>query len=140
MSIFSKACGSLLTLFFNTATSHFMLEEYNKSAKLLETVAPFYQKNRKYFSKSVISAENLHRIYEKSITLLCINYIFLEEKPKSSIMDSFKNLNIRITKDSKDKISDCFSKMKQQDFNTFNKIFAFVISDYYIPQVNYMMI
>ena len=78
-----------------------MLEEYNKSAKLLETIAPFYQKNRKYFSKSVISSESLHRNYEKTVALLCINYIFLEEKPKASIMDSFKNLNIRIVKESK---------------------------------------
>lgn len=78
-----------------------MLEEYNKSAKLLETVAPFYQKNRKYFSKSAVSCESLHKTYEKAVALLCINYIFLEEKPKASIMDSFKNLNIRITKESK---------------------------------------
>ena len=101
MSILSKACGSLINLFLNTAISHFMLEEYNKSAKLLETVAPFYQKNRKYFSKSAVSCESLHKTYEKAVALLCINYIFLEEKPKASIMDSFKNLNIRITKESK---------------------------------------
>ena len=65
-----------MTLFLNVSMSHFMLEEYNKSSKLLETVAPFYLKNRKYFSKSP-SYENLHRVYEKVVALLCINYIFL---------------------------------------------------------------
>lgn len=54
-----------------------MLEEYNKSSKLLETIVPFYQKNRKYFSKSLISSESLHKLYEKSVALLCIDYIFL---------------------------------------------------------------
>lgn len=103
-------------------------------------MAPFYQKNRKYFSKSTISSENLHRLYEKAVSLLCINYIFLEEKPKASIMDSFKNLNIRITKESKDKISDSFYKMKQHDLNTFSRIFAHITAEYHIPEVKHQFI
>lgn len=134
MLILSKACGSLLTLFLNVSVSHFLLEEYNKSVKLLETITSFYQKNRKYFSKSQISSDNLQRLYEKSIALLCINYIFLEEKPKSSTLENFKSLSIK-TRDSKDKISDSFSKMKQQDISTFLRLFNFVIADYQIADV-----
>lgn len=49
-------------------------------------------------------------------------------------MENFKNLSIR-KKDSKDKISDSFSKMKQQDLSTFLRLFTHITAEYHIPQV-----
>ena len=92
--VFSKGCGALLNLFFTTSFCYFMMGENNKSIKLCETIVAFFQKYRKYFSKS-IHEKDMVRVHEKNVALLCINHIFLEEKPKPSTMDIFKNTSIK---------------------------------------------
>lgn len=44
-------------------------------------------------------------------------------------MEIFKNTNVKIKeKDYRDKISDCFYKMKQNDITTFLRIFNYICS------------
>jgi hypothetical protein len=48
--IYSKSFGALITLFLTASYSHFMLEEYHKSARLGEMILMFYLKNKKHLS------------------------------------------------------------------------------------------
>ena len=48
--VYSKSFGALLTLYLVASYSHFMLEEYHKSARLGEMILTFYQRNKKYLS------------------------------------------------------------------------------------------
>lgn len=50
LSIYSRAVGSLLTLFLTASYAYFMLEQYKESARLAEMFLVFYQKNKKYFA------------------------------------------------------------------------------------------
>lgn len=83
----------------------------------------FYQKNKKYFSK--VNSERLFtRQYEKIVGLLCIDYIFLEERPKSVVYEVFKNTLIKVKdRQGKEKISDKYFKLKQNDTVTFSRLF-----------------
>lgn len=63
-----------------------MLEEYYKSAKVCETIVPFYHKFRKFYDRSLSYQTQLQPIYEKLVILQCINYIFLEGKPKTAVL------------------------------------------------------
>jgi hypothetical protein len=82
----------------------------------------FFHKNKKYIPK--IIDRHLSKQYERVVGLLSIIYIFLEEKPKKNIMEIFKMTFIR-TKDKqyKEKISDKYHKMKQNDSVAFIKLF-----------------
>ena len=47
----------------------------------------FYQKNKKYFAGFTGNAEkNIIQLFEQIAGLLCISYIFLEERPRNLIM------------------------------------------------------
>ena len=48
--IYSKSFGALITLFLTASYSHFMLEEYHKSARLGEMILMFYLRNKKHLS------------------------------------------------------------------------------------------
>lgn len=50
LAIYSRAIGSLLTLFLTASYAYFMLEQYKESARLAEMFLVFYQKNKKYFA------------------------------------------------------------------------------------------
>jgi len=45
----------------------------------------FYQKNKKYFTGSLCE-KLISNKFEKLAGLLCLSYIFLEEKPKTVIL------------------------------------------------------
>lgn len=85
----------MLTAFFVAAFGHFMLGENYKSVKLCEIVVGFYQKYRKFFDKSFSYYTQLQPMYEKLVILQCINYIYLEEKPKTAVLEIFKNTNVK---------------------------------------------
>jgi len=62
----------------------------------------------------------------------------LEEKPKTATMEIFRNTFVKTKeKESRDKISDAFFKMKQNDVTTFWRLFNLLCSNYAIPNVKY---
>lgn len=141
ITIFSRGVGSLLTTFFIAAFSHFMLDENYKSVKLCEIIVTFYHKYRKFFDKSFSYYSQLQPLYEKLVILQCINYIYLEEKPKTAFLEIFKNTNVKTKeKEARDKISDCFFKLKQNDSATFWRLFSFISAEYFIPNVWHLKI
>lgn len=51
-------------------------------------------------------------------------------------MENFKAVQIKIKdKDAKDKIADCFFKMKQGDLPTFVRLFTHITADFSTPEV-----
>lgn len=83
----------------------------------------FMQKNKKYFT-GAIAERIINRYIEKLAGLLCLDYIFLEEKPKLIVMEIFKTINIKLReKQSKEKLSDKYYKLKQNDQGTFTKLY-----------------
>jgi hypothetical protein len=83
----------------------------------------FFQKNKKYFTGS-LSEKIISNKFEKLAGLLCLSYIFLEEKPKTIIQEIFKSTTIKLKdKVNKEKLSDKYTKLRQNDVGTFNKIF-----------------
>ena len=70
------------------------------------------------------------KAHEKNICLLCINYVFLEEKPKGPIMDVFKNTTFKLKDKQSERISDSFFKMKQNDTKTFLKLISIMRSGF----------
>ena len=48
--VYSKSFGALITLFLTASYSHFMLDEYHKSARLGEMILMFYLRNKKHLS------------------------------------------------------------------------------------------
>ena len=119
--MYSKSFPALLSLFLIASYSHFMLEEYNKSARLAEMLLLFYQRNKKHLTNVEWL---LKRQFERIAVILCLSYIFLEEQPKSLMMEVFKSTAVKL-KDGKDKerILDKYYKLKQNDHNTFSKLF-----------------
>jgi hypothetical protein len=85
LSIYSRSIGVLLTLFLTATYAYFMLEQYKESARLAEMFLVFYQKNKKYFTGSLCE-KIISNKFEKLAGLLCLSYIFLEEKPKTIIL------------------------------------------------------
>lgn len=58
--------------------------------------------------------------------MLCINYIFLEERPRNLIMEVFKGTSFRVKdKGAKEKLSDKYTKMRQHDVATFIRLFSY---------------
>lgn len=81
----------------------------------------FYLRNKKHLS-SIEWVVN--RQFEKLAGLLCISYIFLEEQPKSIVMEIFKNTALKFKdKKEKEKLLDKYFKLKQNDQQTFTKLF-----------------
>jgi hypothetical protein len=118
--------GSLLTLFLTAGFAYFMLEQYKESARLTEMLLLFFQKNKKYFS-GVTGERIVTKQFEKLAGLLCLNYIFLEEKPKNLIMEVFKTTTIKLKdKQLREKLSDKYAKLRQNDVGTFSKLFQVV--------------
>lgn len=72
-----------------------MLQRYKESARLAEMFLVFYQKNKKYFG-GISSEKIINKQIERLAALLCINYVFLEEKPKNLIKEVFKNITIKV--------------------------------------------
>ena len=85
LSIYSRSIGVLLTLFLTATYAYFMLEQYKESARLAEMFLVFYQKNKEYFTGSLCE-KIISNKFEKLAGLLCLSYIFLEEKPKAIIL------------------------------------------------------
>jgi hypothetical protein len=85
LSAYSKAIGAVLTLFNIASYCYFMEEQYQQTARLAELALLFYQKNKKYFSHPTIEKQT-SPLLEKLAILLCLSYIFLEEKPKPIMM------------------------------------------------------
>ena len=94
---FSRAFGSQLTLFLTITYCYFMIGEYNKGGRLCEFVIFYYLKYKKFLAKMM--DKYLVRQFERIVSLLSIFYVFLEESPKSNMVDLFKNSTIK----SKDK-------------------------------------
>ena len=135
VSIFAKGSGSILYLFYLSSFCYWMIEDYQRSAKISELIVHYFQKHRKHFNRSA-HFDSLQRIHEKNVTLLCLNFIFLEEKPKSTIMDIFKNIIIRQKdKQSSEKVLDSFYKLKQNDTKTMEKLFAVIKGRFAIKDV-----
>jgi hypothetical protein len=83
----------------------------------------FYQKNKKYFS-GIIGERIVTRQFEKLASLLCLSYIFLEEKPKNIIMEVFKSTTLKLRdKQHRERLADKYTKLRQNDSNTFVKLF-----------------
>lgn len=81
----------------------------------------FYQKNKKYLSNIEWL---LMRQFEKLAGILCMSYIFLEEQPKSIIIEIFKNTLLKVKdKKEKERLLDKYYKLKQNDQQTFTKLF-----------------
>ena len=126
LSAYSKAIGALLTLFNVAGYCYFMEEQYQQAARLTELALLFYQKNKKYFSHPTIEKQTIP-LFEKLSTLLCLSYIFLEEKPKPIMMELFKSLSLKKEKNHKEKLSDKYNRLKQNDSVTFNKLAQLVL-------------
>lgn len=121
--IYSRSIGALLNLFLGGSYSYFMLEQYKESARLAEMFLVFYQKNKKYFG-GMSSEKIVMNQIEKLAALLCINYVFLEEKPKNLIMELFKTITIKVKdKQQREKLSDKYLKLRQNDEGTFSRLF-----------------
>jgi hypothetical protein len=56
--------------------AYFMLEQYKESARVIEMVLLFFQKNKKYFT-GIPGERATANQFEKLAGLLCLNYIFL---------------------------------------------------------------
>lgn len=123
LSIYSRSIGVLLTLFLTASYAYFMLEQYKESARLAEMFLVFFQKNKKYFS-GIIGEGIVTRQFEKLAGLLCLSYIFLEEKPKTIIMEVFKATTIKLKhKQHRERLADKYAKLRQNDVSTFIKLF-----------------
>jgi hypothetical protein len=123
LSIYSRSIGVLLTLFLTASYAYFMLEQYKESARLSEMFLVFFQKNKKYFS-GIIGEGIVTRQFEKLAGLLCLSYIFLEEKPKTVIMEVFKATTIKLKdKQNRERLADKYTKLRQNDVSTFVKLF-----------------
>lgn len=102
-----------------------MLEQYKESARLAEMALLFFQKNKKYFT-GVTGERITARLYERLAALLCLDYIFLEERPKPLILEVFKATTIKLKENKqKEKLSDKYAKLRQNDQGTFTKLFQF---------------
>ena len=124
LAIYSRAIGSLLNLFLTASYAYFMLEQYKESARLAEMFLVFYQKNKKYFA-GLAGEKVVVRQFEKLAGLLCLSYIFLEERPKNVIMEVFRATTLKFKdKQHRERIADKYTKLKQNDQGTFLKLFA----------------
>ena len=133
---YSRAFAALMSLFLGVSFCYFMQEEYSKASRLCETITFFYQKNRKHFNK-VSCRESINHLNEKCVSLLCLTYIFLEEKPKTTLMEIFKNCSFKAKdREGREKVSECFSKMKQNDVATFTRVFTLYSYEYHIWDVH----
>lgn len=123
LSVYSRSIGALLTLFLSASFAYFMLEQYKESARLAEMFLVFFQKNKKYFS-GVIGEGIVTRQFEKLAGLLCLSYIFLEEKPKTIILEVFKATTLKLKdKQHRERLADKYTKLRQNDTSTFLKLF-----------------